>query len=412
MEWGNIAVAGVVLLAAADARAQSPAPTALAPLPAPGPTPASASGPVIPVAPVAPSPGAPTWSDDYLAARERLLAGDFDDAAERFEALAARATDDSQRVLAQAMRDVARSYASRELKLVRRAGSTESEASAPSPTERSTDEIAQLYLNTLTYGVGTGLWIDAHTQASSAAGVILPMLALTGGAVATVAALDIGHPLRYGVPQSAVSGLYLGLEEGILLSLWNELQDDSSTHWSGTTVADVIWVTSTLGLVGGGLIGATQGTTPGRASFVGSTGLWAGTIVGLVATAATDSSNGSTALLAADIGLNLGILSGIVAAGPVSPSIARVRFLDLGGIAGGLLVGGLYLAAADQHSNGGAAAASVALGCAAGLGVAWWATRNIPADRPGESAQSTALRWEPSLLPLPSGAAIGVHGTM
>jgi len=352
------------------------------------------------------------WRHDYAVARERLLAGDFGDAADRFDALSRdpRAAP-PDRLLAAEMRDVARSWDTRGLALVKRNDLGETGLPARAVNERTTDEIAQLYAASILYGVGTGVWIDTHVQSPSTATVVLPMLLFAGASVGGVALLDVNHPLHYGVAQSSVSGLYLGLEEGVLLSLWNQTQSNASSQWQGSTVADVIWTFSTLGVVGGGVLGNTLGTTPGRASFVGSSGLWAGVLTGFAAEAFTGSGHG--ALLAADVGLNLGIVGGLLTAGPVSPSIARVRFLDLGGIGGGLLAGGLYLAAANNNGNPQAALGTTALGIAAGLGLAWVASGRIPADRPEERARGVdALMLEPTLAPVQGGATIGVHGVL
>jgi hypothetical protein len=355
------------------------------------------------------------WKHAYTVARERLLAGDFADAAARFDELSrdpgAAAND---RMLAAEMRDIARSWDSRGLTLVKRNDLGESALPARSVNERTTDEIAQLYAASVLYGLGTGLWIDAHTQPTSTAGVILPMLIFGGVSVGGVALLDINHPLHYGVAQSAVSGLYLGLEEGLLLSLWNQTQPNSTSQWPGSAVADVIWTLSTVGMVGGGVLGNSLGATPGRASFVGSTGLWAGVLTGFAGAAFTGSgqNRAPNAMLAADIGLNVGIVGGLLTAGPVSPSIARVRFLDLGGIGGGLLAGGLYLAAANTGGNAQAAFGVTAVGIAAGLGIAWVATGRIPPDRPEERSKPDALLLEPMLVPVQGGATIGVHGLL
>ena len=365
-----------------------------------------------PAAPV--RDGASQWRYDYGVARERLLAGDFTDAAERFETL----THDLQappadRALAAAMLDLARSWSDRGLALVKRNDLGESNLPARAVNERTTDEIAQLYAASIFYGIGTGAWIDAHTQASSAAGVILPMVIASGVAAGSVALLDIGHPLHYGVAQSTVSGLYLGFEEGLLLSLWNQSLSDGNSHWQGSTVADVIWAFSTVGAVGGGLLGTSLGTTPGRASFVGSTGLWAGVLTGFTAAAFTSSKTdpGSNALLAANVGLGAGALAGLLAAGPVSPSIARVRFLDIGGLAGGLVAGGLYVAAANNKGNTQAGLGVTAIGAAGGLTVAWLATGKMPADRP-EDRTKAGLLLEPTLAPVQGGATIGVMGAL
>jgi hypothetical protein len=351
------------------------------------------------------------WRHDYEVARERLLAGDFADATTRFEELVRTARHPAARSVAEAMRDLARSWAGRGLALVRRNDLGESALPARSVNERTTDEIAQLYGSGIVYGIGTGLWIQAHTQSSSAAGLVLPMILVAAAADGTVALLDIGHPLHYGVAQSTVTGMNLGFEEGLVLSLWNTAQPNTS-HWQGTTVADVIWLLSTAGAVGGGVLGTTLGSTPGRASYVGSAGLWSSVLAGFAAAAFTgsDRDRGANAMLAADIGLNAGVVGGLLSAGAVSPSIARVRFLDIGGIGGGLVAGGLYLAAADKNLNTQAFSGVTALGIGAGLGIAWAATSGIPADRPEE--RRTGLLLEPMLAPVQNGATLGVAGTM
>jgi hypothetical protein len=356
-----------------------------------------------------------SWRHRYAVARDRLLAGDFADAADRFDTLAREARAPQDRILAANMRDVARSWAERGLVLVKGSALGESTLSAKSVGERSTDEIAQLYANSVAYGIGTGLWIDAHTNPWASSGpTVLPLLLGAGAAVGTVALLDIGHPLHYGVPQSIVSGMYIGFEDGLVLGLWGLSQNGS--RWSGTTVADVTWGLATVGAVGGGLLGTALGTTPGRASFVGSCALWTGVVSGFAAAALTGAGQdgGTNGLLAAEIGLNAGAIAGFVAAGPVSPSIARVRFLDVGAIGGWLLFGGLYLAASNSQADGRVFSAMTALGVASGLGVVWAATSRMPADRlePDRQETRTSLSFEPALMPVKSGATLGVRGSL
>jgi hypothetical protein len=416
-------LAGLSLFLAIEATARAqpapPPPLPPAPLPAPPPAPPTADQepPVTPSTTARSQPAdGDSWRYRYSVARERLLAGDFADAAARFDELLQEATDPIDRELATNMRDVARSWATRGLVLVKQNALGESPISAKSVGERSTDEIAQLYADAIVYGLGTGLWLDAHTQSSSTAGVVLPMLLFAGGAVGAVALVDVNHPLPYGVPQSIISGMYLGFEEGLVLSLWNESLSDQSAHWKGTAVADVIWGLSSAGAIGGGLLGANLGATPGRASLVSSAALWSSVITGFAAGAFTgdDSSRGTNALLAAGLGLNAGAVAGLLAAGPVSPSIARVRFLDIGAVAGGLLSGGLYLAAANHNVQAQPALGVTALGIAGGLGVAWAATSGMPADRLEEkkSDPSVTATLQPTLTPVPGGATLGMAGLL
>lgn len=371
----------------------------------------------VPVTPPGVSPsGDASWRYRYDLARDRLVNGDFASAAQMFDELAAETRDPLERSLAGAQADLAREWQRRGLVLVKSSMLGESSVRAKSVNERTTDELAVLYTSSVLYGVGSGLWTAALTKADSAAGVFVPMLAFSGASAGLVAILDSGRPLRYGVPQSIVSGLYIGLEEGIVLTLWNTLERHSVDRWQAPTQASVIWGLSTAGAVAGGILGSAVGTTPGRASFVGSAALWSGTLAGLAAGAfQSDSSNGQGAFLAAGIGLNVGAIGGILAAGPVSPSIARVRYLDLGGIAGGLVAGGLYASAASKSFNGQAFAGSTALGVAAGLGVAWVATSGMHEDRLEEHVdkpKAPQASWTPSVAPTKDGVMFGVQGML
>jgi hypothetical protein len=396
-----------------------PAPSAAPPPPpasSPASSPASPPAPAPQPAPTTPPPpaadDAARWRQAYADARERLLAGDFADAAGRFEALIPSAPSPQDRALAESLRDLARTWRERGLSLGPALAAHE--AAAPRNGKRTIDELAQLYAASILYGVGSGLWLDVHTNPDTAGGVVLPMVLFSGVAAGTVALLDVGHPLPYGVPQSTVSGMNIGFESGLVLSLWNISQSDSSSRWSGTTVADVIWAFSTVGAVGGGTLGAALGTTPGRASFVGSAALWTGVVTGFLAGAASlsNSNGGSDALLAAEFGLGGGAIAGLATAGLVSPSIARVRFLDIGAIGGGLVLGGLYLGVAGHNVDGRAALIASALGVGGGLGVAWAATASMPEDRPEEPPRTPPVAVVPSVTGVRGGATLGVTVTM
>lgn len=94
----------------------------------------------------------------------------------------------------------------------------------------------------------------------------------------------------------------------------------------------------------------------------------------------------------------------------MSPSIARVRFLDLGGIGGGLVFRGLYLAAADRNPKAEGIMGATAVGAAVGLGAAWFATQGMPQDRLGHDAASPGLTA--SVVPTSGGAMLAVRGEL
>ncbi len=354
-------------------------------------------------------PSTALWRERYSVARAHLLAGDFDQAAVELRALAATAADPTDRALASELLGLALQWSHGHAQLTRPS------ASRPETDERTTDEISVLYLDSVFYGLGTGAWLAVQTEPGSAGGAIMPALGLAGASAGAVALIDHMGGFHYGVPQSAVAGMYIGLEQGLTWTLWNQARTRHADEWSDKVVATVIWGSATAGMVAGGVVGNAVGTTPGRASFVSDAALWGGVLAGLGAGALSpeDDYQDDHALLAAAIGLDVGAIGGALAAGPVSPSVARVRFLDLGAVGGGLLFGGVYFSAADKNTDGRAAMGTIALGLAGGLGVAWFATANMKQDPgPREPASPLSITLHPTLTALPGGMGVGVNGTL
>jgi hypothetical protein len=355
------------------------------------------------------------WQQKYAEARARMLEGSFAEAASLFQVAVAAAPGPVEQALALENLALARAWAERGVMLAPR-GTPLLPPTGPALDERTADEMAVLYTNSVFYGLGSGVWLAALTKPDSTAGAILPALGLAGGAAFGVGMWDGSHRLRYGVPQSIVSGMYLGLEEGVVLAFWNQARVRRVDEWEPETVATVIWGLSTAGAIAGGVVGSLRGTTPGRASFIGSAGLWTASVVGLATAALTtdDDKRDDNALLAAGLSLNAGVIAGLAAAGPVSPSIARVRFIDLGGIAGGILLGGLYLAAADKHPKDQPLMGALSLGMAGGLGLAWALTGKMEPDRGmgGVEMRRSVLDVSPTIVPERGGAVLAVRGSL
>jgi hypothetical protein len=360
-------------------------------------------------------PTPPEWRLRYDEARAKLVTGDFAGAAARFEELERTAVNRLDLALAREQRTLASEWASRGLAFVQRQDLGETPMSAKAVDKRTTDELVTLYTSSVLYGLGTGAWVATLTKPATPAAAILPTFALTGAAVGTVIGLDSGRGMRYGVPQSVVTGLNVGFEHGLVWSLWLDMQDGSA---DGATISTLIWSASTVGAFAGGVLGHTLGTTPGRSSWVGSTALWGGTVIGLATGAlGGDGKTGTqTALAAGGVGLSLGTAVGMTTASHVSPSIALVRFLDLGAVAGGLLGAGLYLAGANDSADGNATAGITALGVTAGLASTWFLTASMPEDRPRpavDAAPPSALaKLRPMLMPATGGAMMGLGGAL
>lgn len=388
-----------------------------APLPAPSnptaaePPPSTGAFPAPPGAtpPTMPAPGARTaeWAAGYEHARAQMTAGAFSDAATRFEELERTATNPTDRALAHDQRALALDWWMRGLTLVKKSAAGE----GSQVDVRTTDELVSLYTSGVFHGIGTGVWVAILAKPESTAGNVLPALGFAGLNVAAVVGLDSGAGMKYGVPQSIVSGLNIGLEHGIAWTIYaNAVQDGK---WSAGTDASVIWGASSFGAVAGGLVGHFVGSTPGRSSFVGSSALWTGLVLGFGSAAVLPGDDGKHAVAVGAAGLSIGTIGGALLAGSVSPTIARVRFIDLGGIAGGLLAGGLYAAAANKGGSGQAAAGVTTLGIGGGLVVAWLLTSGMedrPAFRGDEPPKPEAVRMRPMISPTKNGGVVGIGG--
>jgi hypothetical protein len=358
----------------------------------------------------------PAWQGRFDHAKQRLRAGEFAKASALFGKLARTASSTADRRLVEELALLSIYWEERGLTFVRRADLGESSLSARARDERTTDEISVLYTNSVLYGLASGGWLATLTEPENLAGFILPSLALGGASAGTVALLDHFDSFGYGVPHSIVSGMYIGLEEGLLWTLWNQASVDREDEWGMKALSTVIWASTTVGAVTGGVLGSQIGTTPGRASFVSSSATWTGGVIGLATAALSpdDEATDDRALLAAAISLNAVAVAGILAASPVSPTVARVRFIDLGGLAGGLLVGGIYLSAANEDIDAQALMGSLALGIPAGLTATWFLTAGMEEDRPEQESpkRSPVVELEPTVLPVRDGALVGVAGVL
>ncbi|MCG5053210.1 MAG: hypothetical protein KA712_09655 [Myxococcales bacterium] len=349
------------------------------------------------------------WERAYDAARLLLRDGQFAVASYSFTSLAAAAPDVARKRLALEQSWLATYWWKHDLTL-------QTGRADPNPRtrvrddRRTTDELAVLYTSSVIYGLGTGITLAVHTEPASAAAGILPTLGFAGAAALLVRQLDRGPGLRYGAAQAISSGLFVGFEEGLAWILWKQAKSAPFDDLEGKTVATILWGTSTLGAVAGGLVGQLHGTTPGRAALMGSGALWSGSVAGFATAAITD--GGDASLLAAAIALNAGALGGVLLGDRLNPSIARVRFIDLGGLCGGLFLGGLYLAFAGEGASASGGFGALALGVGGGLLGAALLTSDMEPDERNRQLDTTS--WVPTVAPVQDGhgAVLGMAGAL
>lgn len=345
------------------------------------------------------------WAARYAHARDSLVREAWADAARELSELTETAPTPAQQLLARELASYARA------KLMQR-------QSLLQPSLRSADELTALYTTAVLYGLGTSAWLALQVESDNVAGALVPFALLTPAAVGVVASADSYRPLRHGIPHAIAAGMYLGFGEGLWLAGFQSAY--AAAHgverWGAQRASTALWLAATAGGVTGGVIGAVNRPTPGRVSFTASTAIWGGALAAFAAHALEPNAHerGQRAYLVGALAYNAGLLAGIVFGPVIAPSVKRVRYTDLGGVFGALLVGGGYaLLARDVDSR-------VALGLAAvggglGLGLTVVATRDMAPDRshdqlPPAIGQRAGLR--PSLLPLQGGFLAGLSGEL
>jgi hypothetical protein len=374
-------------LAAAESAEPAPATAPQAPADAPATGPASQA-----------TAGVPT--DSYEAGVHAFARGDFSGAIRAFDAAIAKPASPEQWARASALRDLAQRYVTTGARLVFPSGNVDADKNPLAlPDERTDDEIVSYYLSSVPYGIFAGVYLANLSGANSAAGFVFPILGAVGVTAGAMAYADSVKTRAFGEPQAIVSGAGIGLQLGIPLVALLDME-------SGTSVTGLLLGTTTVGGAAGWLANRAFGTTPGEMSFVGSAALWSNVLGALtgVMTGATGNDYAGISLASVAIGTTVGGLY----ARDVAPSIAHVRYIDFGALAGGLALGGSYLALAGSGSNEHAAAAITAAGVLGGGALATHLTRGMARE---ESRRATAIQWSPTVAPIPGGATVGVAGT-
>ncbi len=438
---GSVSAAATAPGSASAAASGAAAPNASASASASAPASASVSAP-----PPVPPPPAGDWQSRYDAAGRRMTAGDFLTAIQEYSALAATAPNETARNLALEQLRIASDYAAKNTQSVPPSGALPPPTSGapsegpppgyggwvappkrePDRTRRTTDELVFLYIATPAYGFTTGFWLDALITGSdgyrdtATAGSIFIGLGATGLSALAVALVDNAKGFKYGMPQAIFTGYTVGFGAGLGMAVWagNRASTSFSTYRKFTSYT---WGFSTAGAALGAVLGATVPTTPGRSAWVGTTAMVAGLTVGGIAGAATPSENNGNDVNARNFGITSAIAGlggvgiGLLTAPLLSPSISRVRFMDLGWLSGGALALGFCAAYGNNGCSERAAFGTLAIGASVGFGIGLLATIAMPPDKLGESKEgkkeSFLDRMMPTVAPTEGGGvSVGLAG--
>lgn len=369
-----------------------------------------------PASPPPPAPAPAPWFANFATARMNLQTGRFAEAAAAFAELEATAPGPGERAVCAELRQLASAWAARGLTLVEQAAVGEGDFSAKAVDRRSSGEIATLYLAAVSYGLGTGGYLAVLAEPDSISGVTVPLLVMGAAMPLAVYLVDRASPFRYGTPSAISAGLAVGALEGALWTSWYQAQADRVDEVSVKTAATLVWVPTTLGALAGGVLGEKVGTTPGRAELLAAAGGYGAAVTGLTVSSIVDDDHEAdeVVLLSAAVAANVGLVGGYLLGQRWSPGVARVRYIQLGGVSGGLGTGLLYLTIADKDSDGRAFGALTAAGMVGGLALATWLTADMPPDRrPDDPASTPAAPAQANLLisPTPDGGlTLGAFG--
>jgi hypothetical protein len=208
----------------------------------------------------------------------------------------------------------------------------------PKPNTRSPEEMGFLYGATITYGVGTGIWVDALAKASDPGVVVIAPLAF-GAAMPIGAYLwDNADTFHRGVPASISTGLILGGVEGIAISglQWQQTGNGGPNTWSFGTQTTVTFLTATGGGIGGYFFGEWLRPDPRKLSFIASGAAWGaavGTLFGAGITPRRDGPDADwkdSASVTGFIGYNAGIVATGAIATMYTPSYELQKYMWLG----------------------------------------------------------------------------------
>lgn len=361
----------------------------------------------------APAVDATEWDARRLAAIELFETGRYAAAAVAFDLLAEAADASADRFWASHLAETSRRRAAAAKPAPAPArpaldGSEEAEAAAARAARaRTAGEMAVLYIDGVLYGLGTGAGVALLAEVDDLSSLVGSSFLFAGATAAGLAVADAYDAFGYGVPRSVSAGLRLGLLEG---ALWTAFTQSTVRADDELSVDALFWLnvgSTTAGGVVGGVLGHTYGSTPGAAALVESVGLWSaltGVLLGVGVLGDLDGESDDAVTLMGALALNVGAVGGVVLAADAAPSASRVRYLDLGALAGLVGVGGLYLFALGDDADDSTLALLGAFGIVGGASTAWMLTRDMPRDAFADDAATLTL------APTPGGAMLGLSG--
>jgi len=291
---------------------------------------------------------------------------------------------------------------------------------SPAPrAHRDSSEIVLLYFASIGWAGSASVFVDGVAQASNpyaSATAWAYLLAPATGALGVIVPplVDRAYDRRPGVAQTITTSMLVGLGEGIALNEYFSNRAIDSFH---SYTKDAAWVFggTSAGLATGLVLAAVVHTTPGRAAWVATTGIFGGLFAASLAGVASrpqgypnpefDRDGIRNVGITAAIAGAAGVAGGVATASWISPSTLRVHLIDLAWI-GGMTIPGL---ACINHCSPEATFALMGTGGAVGFGSALALTALMPRG----SRDDRGVAMLPFASPLPGGGLeVGFGGAL
>jgi hypothetical protein len=239
--------------------------------------------------------------------------------------------------------------------------------------------MAYLYGVGITYGVGTGVWIDALGSIGDPGIAFIAPAALGAAIPIGLYAWDQASEFERGVPSSMATGALLGGLEGMAISglQWQLTGNGGPSSWGFPTWTTITFLAATAGGVGGYAFGEWFQPDPRTLGFISSGAGWGATTGIFLGSGAVNGDWKNGAAVWGFAGYN----AGIVATGLLStlyvPSWETIKYMWLGEILGIVATTPVYLFYIGNTADPRHGLIANAVGGLAGIGIAAALTANM-----------------------------------
>jgi hypothetical protein len=177
--------------------------------------------------------------------------------------------------------------------------------------KRDDGEIGVLYVASVAYGVGMGIWFSAELGIDDPGVFLIPPAIL--GIAAPVGVWFLDDPaMPSGLPAAIATGMFVGAGEGIGIASYQFVTADEDDAWGFKGLSRATALGATLGGVGGYALGYFQEPSPKSSLLVSSGVMWGSAIGAMFGYGASEADIGygranDSAGLGGLIGFNLGL---------------------------------------------------------------------------------------------------------